>query len=164
MAEVATTQSYVTLINEANKIFQQTTPGAFTYTALGMPASGAAKTEDDLTIWIFKAIYDGGGLEITCKDGVFGKPIQTKPPLGLKFVPLPQGVFDLSQAIQTLNAKGFATFGSVSLGTPVYKDPQPMFWFCVNGQTQGVSACTNAFYPNLFSCAPGKFTLPPEKK
>jgi len=163
MSEVAT-QTYVTLINEANKIFQTKYPGAFTFTALGMPTSGVAKTEDDLNVWIFQAVFDGGGAEITCKNGVFGTPIPRTPPLGLKFVPLPQGVYELSQAIQTLNAHGYDSFGSVSLGSPVYKDPQPMFWFCVNGQTQGVSACTNAFYPNLFSCSPGQLSLPPVKK
>jgi hypothetical protein len=40
------------------------------------------------------------------------------------------------------------------MGTPAELDAQPMFWFCVNGMTQGVSASTGQFFSDLFPCTP----------
>jgi hypothetical protein len=40
------------------------------------------------------------------------------------------------------------------MGTPVVPQAQPMFWFCVDGMTQGVSASTGEFFGDLFQCFP----------
>lgn len=155
-----TTADYPQLVSQANTIFQQSYPGAFTYTAIATPNSGQATTAADLVNWVFRAKTNDGGAELTYSNGSFGKPVPIPLPPGLEFVPLPQGTVTLDGAIQVLNDHGYTSFGSVSMGTPVYLDPQPMFWFCADGQTQGVSARTKEFYPNLFPCAPGELNLP----
>lgn len=156
-----TTQDYLQLISEANAIFQKAFPGAFTFTATGMPASGVAKTEEDLTIWMYLAKSDKGGAALKYANGEFGQPVPADLPLGLEFVPLPQGKIRLREAIVILNKHGYKQgFGSVSLGTPVYYHPQPMFWFCVDRQTQGVSASTGEFFADLFPCNAGELKLP----
>lgn len=152
---------YLQLIQQANSIFQQSYPEAFTFTAAGLPASGVAKTADDLKIWIFRATNKTVTLGLKYANGAFGRPVEIKPEVGLEYIPLPQGTILLPQAISILNQKGYTQgFSSVSLGTPAEFQPQPMFWFCVSGQTQGVSASTGAFFPNLFPCT-GEFSLPP---
>lgn len=163
MAQQAT-QTYVELINQANSIFQHSYPGAFTFTAVGMPRRGTvAKTADDLTTWIFVAQTDEGAAELEYENGAFGQPSAITPPVGVEFKPLPQGTILLPAAIDILNQHGYTHgFWSVSLGTPATFQPQPMFWFCVDRQTQGVSASTGEFFPHLFPCNAGALSVPPQ--
>ena len=54
-----------------------------------------------------------------------------------------------------MNSKGYTNgFVSAGMGTPVVPQAQPMFWFCCDGMTQGVSASTGEFFPDLFQCFP----------
>jgi hypothetical protein len=156
-----TTQDYLQLIAQATTIFQQSYPGAVTFSATGLPDSGVAKTTNDLTTWSFVAKTQDGAAELTYTNGAFGKPVLAEVPIGLKFNQLPQGTIQLPQAIRILNDNGYTNgFSSVSLGTPVYLQPQPMFWFCVGRQTQGVSASTGDFSHDLFLCGGRQFEVP----
>jgi hypothetical protein len=139
---------YLELIEQANAIFQKQFPLMFTYNAIGAPPAGTvAKTADDLVVWIF------WGLNYA--NGSFGEPVTIPHPLGVASIPLPQGTIRLPKAITILNSKGYTNgFVSAGMGTPVVPDAQPMFWFCVNEMTQGVSASTGEFFPDLFPCFP----------
>lgn len=150
-------KDYLELIKEATTILQKAYPGAVLFTAIGKPPSGVAKTADQLTKWSFRAqVGDNKTATLDYADGKFGTPQPSGMWLGLVFVPLPQGTIRLPEAIVILNKQGFTQgFTSVALGTPVVPDPQPMFWFCVDRQTQGVSASTGDFFPYLFPCSSG---------
>ena len=157
-------QNYLQLITEANAVFQKSYPGAFVFTALGMPNSGTlAKTADDLSAWIYLATDGKLFAQLDYANGAFGTPSQSAGRVGLEYVALPQGTIRLPQAIDILNQNGYTEgFSSVSLGTPVYYQAQPMFWFCVDGQTQGVSASTGEVFRNLFPCQAGELSVPPQ--
>lgn len=150
-------KNYIELIKEATEIFQKSYPGAILYTATGRPVAGVAKSEDELTEWSYKALTDKQTAQLEYSDGKFGQPRIIGPWFGLQFVQLPQGTIRLRKAIEILNDNGYTQgFMNVALGTPVVPDPQPMFWFCVDRETQGVSASTGDFFPNLFPCTPGE--------
>jgi hypothetical protein len=153
-AATTATPPYPQIVQQANQIFQQSLPGAFTFTATGMPQSGVATSPSQLVTWVFIATTNSGGFrQLVFENGQFGQPTTIGGWVGVAFTPLPQGTIQLQQAIDILNQKGFTQgFTSVSMGTPVVQNPQPMYWFCVNGQTQGVSASTGEFFPNLFPC------------
>jgi hypothetical protein len=160
MSKVAT-DIYVELVSQANAIFQKKYPAMFTFSATGMPASGVAKTEDDLTVWKFNGTDKNTFAELKYSNGAFGEPFPAKETMGLEYRPLPEGIVTLSQAITILNKNGYTGgFSSVSMGTPVTFEPQPMYWFCVNGHTQGVSARTGDFFPDLFTCSGAEFRFP----
>lgn len=152
-------QGYLKLIKQANDIFQKSYPDSILFTAVGRPISGVAKRADELKNWVFKAQTNKTGNSIAQLDysgGEFGKLTITHNLVGLEYKPLPQGTIRLPAAIKILNSNGYTQgFLNVGLGTPVYKNPQPMFWFCVDEQTQGVSASTGDFFSNLFSCSAG---------
>lgn len=155
MAEQAALD-YLELIKQANAIFERQFPGMFTYNAIGAPRSGTvAKTAGDLILWIFWGTNKRVTAKLTCANGTFGQPVVVEHPLGIASIPLPQGTIRLEKAIAILNSKGYTQgFVTAGMGTPVVPQAQPMFWFCVNGQTQGVSASTGEFFPNLFECFP----------
>jgi len=147
---------YLQLITKANSIFRQQYPGMFTYNAIGAPAPGkVAKTADDLVRWMFWGTNDHATALLKYANGAFGQPTTVQHPVGVASIPLPQGTIPLPQAIAILNQQGYtAGFVSAGMGTPAELEAQPMFWFCVNGQTQGVSASTGQFSPDLFACNP----------
>ncbi len=149
-------QDYLELINQANAIFQKQFPGMGTYNAIGAPRSGTvAKTPNDLVTWIFWGTNKRVTAKLQYANGAFGQPETVTPPLGVAMIPLPQGTIRLPQAISILNGKGYTNgFVSVGMATPVVPQAQPMFWFCVDGNTQGVSASTGEFFPDLFPCYP----------
>ena len=128
----------------------------FTYNAIGAPPSGTvAKTANDLVTWIFWGTNKRVTARLMYTNGSFGEPVTVQHPLGVASIPLPQGTIQLPQAITILNNNGYTNgFVSAGMGTPVVPQAQPMFWFCVNGQTQGVSASTGEFFPDLFECFP----------
>jgi hypothetical protein len=148
---------YLQLIKQANAIFQQQYPGSVLFSAIGSPVSGVAKRADDLTDWTFKAQTRAGKTaQLDYANGQFGTASIIGVWIGLAAIPLPQGTIPLPIAISILNMNGFAQgFGNVGMGTAATEGAQPMFWFCVNQQTQGVSASTGAFFGNLFPCTAG---------
>ncbi len=148
---------YLQLIKEANTIFQKSYPGSILFSAIGSPQAGVAKRADDLTVWIFRSqTQNQGTAEIKYANGTFSTPTLIGFWTGLEFKPLPQGTIRLDAAIVILNNNGFTQgFSNVGLGTAVVPQAQPMFWFCVNQQTQGVSASTGQFFGNLFPCKAG---------
>lgn len=149
-------KDYLELIKEADEIFQKSFPGAVLFTAIGMPDSGVAKTAEELTKWNFRAQTSNKTATLGYANGKFGTPVTNGIWLGLEFLPLPQGTIRLPAAIDILDKHGFSQgFTSVALGTPVVPEPQPMFWFCVDRQTMGVSASTGDFFPYLFPCSSG---------
>ncbi|HEU4389668.1 MAG TPA: hypothetical protein VFV34_17820 [Blastocatellia bacterium] len=147
---------YLQLISQANEIFQQQFPGMFTYNAIGSPRAGAvAKTANDLVSWIFFGTNNRVTAKLKYANGAFGQPVTIEHPLGVASIALPQGTIRLPKAIAILNSKGYTSgFVSAGMGTPVVPQAQPMFWFCVNGMTQGVSASTGEFFSDLFHCYP----------
>lgn len=147
---------YLQLIKQANAIFERQFPLMFTYNAIGAPADGTvAKTAADLVTWIFWGTNKRVTAKLMYTNGSFGQPVTVQHPLGVASIPLPQGTIQLPQAITILNGKGYTNgFISAGMGTPVVPQAQPMFWFCVNGMTQGVSASTGEFFPDLFECFP----------
>ena len=147
---------YLQLIKQANAIFQQRFPLMVTYNAIGGPPAGTvAKTADDLVVWIFWGTNKRVTARLTYENGSFGEPVPITPPVGIDFIPLPQGTIQLPQAITILNKNGYTSgFVSAGMGTPAELHAQPMFWFCVNGMTQGVSASTGQFFSDLFTCGP----------
>ncbi|MDJ0800671.1 MAG: hypothetical protein QNJ51_28340 [Calothrix sp. MO_167.B12] len=148
-------QGYLELIKKANAIFEKSYPGSILFGATGRPNSGVAMKEEDLKNWTFRALteIEGKTAQLTYSDGQFGKPELIGHWVGSSYVPLPQGKIRLPEAIEILNKNGYTQgFSSVSLGTPVVPNPQPMFWFCVNQETQGVSASTGEFFQNLGPC------------
>ena len=147
---------YLELIKQANAIFQKQYPGMATYNAIGAPQSGGvAKTVNDLVYWIFWGTDKTVTAKLIYSNGSFGQPVRVQHPLGIASIPLPQGTIRLEKAITILNSKGYTNgFISAGMGTPVVPQAQPMFWFCVNGSTQGVSASTGDFFPDLFPCYP----------
>lgn len=147
---------YLQLIAQANVIFQKSFPTMFTYNAVGYPAGGGvAKTESDLTGWLFWGTNKRVTATLKYANGVFGEPVTVEHPIGVESIPLPQGTIRLPQAITILNQHGYRNgFTSAGMGTPAELQAQPMFWFCVNGMTQGVSASTGEFSPDLFTCSP----------
>jgi hypothetical protein len=149
-------EDYLQLINQANAIFQKQFPTMFTYNAIGLPRSGTvAKTANDLVSWIFFGTTKRVTAKLLYSNGSFGQPETITHPLGVASIPLPQGTIRLEKAIAILNSKGYTSgFVSAGMGTPVVPQAQPMFWFCVNNMTQGVSASTGEFFPNLFECFP----------
>jgi len=155
MAEQAPVD-YLELIKQANAIFQRQFPLMFTYNAIGAPPAGAvAKTANDLVVWIFWGTNKRVTAKLTYANGSFGQPVTVEHPLGIASIPLPQGTIVLPKAITILNSKGYTSgFVTAGMGTPVVPQAQPMFWFCVNGMTQGVSASTGEFFPDLFECFP----------
>jgi hypothetical protein len=155
MAE-ETAVDYLELIKQANAIFQRQFPLMFTYNAIGAPAAGTvAKTATDLVTWIFWGTNKRVTARLIYTNGSFGQPVTVEHPLGIASIPLPQGTILLPKAITILNSKGYTSgFVTAGMGTPVVPEAQPMFWFCVNGMTQGVSASTGEFFPDLFECFP----------
>jgi len=151
----ATQTSYLELIKQANAIFQQNYPGSILFSLIGRPTSGVAKKADDLTNWTFKTQTTAGKTaQMEYANGAFGRPSIIGSWIGLAILPLPQGTLQLPAAIAILNKNGFVQgFGNVGMGTPAAEGAQPMFWFCVDQQTQGVSASTGTFFGNLFPCA-----------
>lgn len=149
--------NYLELIAEATKLVQKSYPGAILFTATGSPASGVARKAEDLTNWNYKAQPPGTAptVQVTYANGKFGPITKVGRWVGVEYKPLPQGKLQLPATINVLNKNGIQEFSSVSFGTPVVPDAQPMNWFCVNHQTQGVSADTGQFYPNLFPCSAG---------
>ena len=149
-------EDYLQLINQANGVFQQRFPLMLTYNAIGAPRAGTvAKSANDLVTWLFWGTNKRVTAILRYENGTFGEPQTITPPLGIANIPLPQGTILLPQAISILNSKGFTNgFVSVGLGTPVVPNAQPMFWFCVNNMTQGVSASTGEFFSDLFPCHP----------
>jgi len=149
-------EDYLQLIQQANDIFQRQFPLMVTYNAIGAPPAGkVAKTANDLAVWIFWGTNKRVTAKLTYANGTFGQPQVIQHPVGVASIPLPQGTIRHPQAISILNGKGYTQgFVSVGMGTPVVENAQPMFWFCVNEQTQGVSASTGQFFPNLFPCFP----------
>ena len=147
---------YLELIKQANAIFQKQYPGMATYNAIGAPKSGGvAKTVNDLVYWIFWGTDKTVTAKLIYSNGSFGQPVRVQHPLGIASIPLPQGTIRLEKAILILNSKGYTNgFISAGMGTPVVPQAQPMFWFCVDGNTQGVSASTGDFFPDLFPCYP----------
>jgi hypothetical protein len=147
---------YLELIKQANAIFQRQFPLMFTYNALGAPPAGSvAKTANDLVRWIFWGTNKRVTARLTYANGSFGQPVTIQHPLGVASIPLPQGTILLPKAITILNSKGYTDgFVSAGMGTPVVPQAQPMFWFCVNDMTQGVSASTGEFFPDLYECFP----------
>lgn len=155
MAEQAP-EDYLQLIEQANAVFQKQFPLMVTYNAIGAPKAGTvAKTANDLVVWIFIGTNKRVTARLTYANGSFGDPVTITPPLGSASIPLPQGTIRLPQAITILNSKGYTSgFMSAGMGTPVVPQAQPMFWFCVNEVTQGVSASTGEFFPDLSPCGP----------
>lgn len=147
---------YLQLIKQANAIFEKQFPLMFTYNAIGGAPSGkVAKTADDLVVWIFWGTNKRVTAKLTYANGAFGQPVVVEHPLGIASIPLPQGTIVLPKAIAILNSHGYTSgFVTAGMGTPAELQAQPMFWFCVNGQTQGVSASTGEFFPDLFQCYP----------
>jgi|GEM_PF-5433017 len=145
---------YLQLIKQANAIFQQQYPGSILFSAIGSAASGVAKRADELTNWTYKSqIRSGKTAQLDYANGKFGTPSVIGTWIGLEAAPLPQGTIPLPIAISILNMNGFTQgFGNVGMGTAATEGAQPMYWFCVNQQTQGVSASTGAFFGNLFPC------------
>jgi hypothetical protein len=147
---------YLELIKQANAVFEKVFPGMFTYNAIGAPLPGlVAKTVNDLVTWV----YWGTNKRVTAKliytNGAFGQPVTVEHPLGIASIPLPQGTIRLEKGIAILNANGYTNgFVTAGMGTPVVPNAQPMFWFCVDNQTQGVSASTGEFFSNLSPCFP----------
>lgn len=145
---------YLTLLAQADKLFKSTWPEAVTFTALGSAAAGLATKANDLTNWSFIAQTNKGAAELIYANGSFGSPVIKGTWIGLMFDPLPQGKLSLEEAIEAINSQGFTQgFSDVSMGTPVYKDPEPMYWFCIDRMIQGISASTGDYYPNLFPCS-----------
>jgi hypothetical protein len=152
---------YPQIVEQANQVFQQSLPEGFTFVATGMPQSGVATNASQLVTWMFAATNKNAFAQLEYANGQFGQPTTIRGWIGLEFVPLPQGTIQLQQAIDILNQEGFTKgFTSVSMGTPEVEDAQPMYWFCVDGQTQGVSASTGEYFPNLFRCHQGQIELP----
>lgn len=151
-----TPDDYLQLIQQANAIFQRQFPGMFTYNAIGAPKSGTvAKSASDLVLWLFWGTTKRVTAKLWYTRGQFTQPEVVEHPLGVDSIPLPQGTIRLPQAITILNSKGYTDgFISAGMGTPAELQAQPMFWFCVNGMTQGVSASTGEFFPDLFECFP----------
>ncbi len=147
---------YLQLIKQANAVFQQQFPLMVTYNAIGAPRAGSvAKTANDLVLWIFWGTNKRVTAKLKYANGSFGEPVTITPPLGIDAIALPQGTILLPQAITILNNNGYTSgFVSAGMGTPAELDAQPMFWFCVNEMTQGVSASTGQFFSDLFPCAP----------
>jgi hypothetical protein len=147
---------YLELIKQANAIFERQFPLMFTYNAIGAPPAGSvAKTANDLVTWIFWGTNKRVTGKLIYANGSFGQPVTVEHPLGIASIPLPQGTIRLEKAITILNSKGYTSgFVTAGMGTPVVPQAQPMFWFCVNGMTQGVSASTGEFFPDLFECFP----------
>ncbi len=146
---------YLELIKQANAIFQKPFPGMAAYNAIGAPQSGVAKTVNDLVYWIFWGTNKRVTAKLIYANGSFGQPEVVEHPLGVASIPLPQGTIRLEKGIAILNTKGYTNgFVSAGMGTPVVPQAQPMFWFCVDGMTQGVSASTGEFFPDLFQCFP----------
>lgn len=147
---------YLQLIQQANAIFERQFPGMFTYNAIGGPPSGTvAKTADDLVVWIFWGTNKRVTARLKYANGSFGQPVTVEHPIGIASTPLPQGTIQLPQAITILNNNGYTNgFVSAGMGTPAAFQAQPMFWFCVNQMTQGVSASTGEFFADLFECFP----------
>jgi hypothetical protein len=147
-------QDYIDLINQANTVFQKQFPLMVTYNAIGAPLPGlVAKTASDLLVWIFWGTNKRVTARLTYSNGSFGEPVVVEHPLGVASIPLPQGTIRLPQAITILNNNGYTNFVSAGMGTPAELNAQPMFWFCVNEMTQGVSASTGQFFPDLFTCS-----------
>ncbi len=151
------TKDYLELIKEANAIFQKAYPDSILFTAVGRPNSGVAKTAGDLKKWIFNSetkLKGESTAQLIYSADEFGKPTIIGNWIGLEFEPLPQGTIRLPRAIEILNDRGYNQgFSSVALGIPVVERPQPMFWFCVDGETQGVSASTGEFFPDIMPCS-----------
>jgi hypothetical protein len=146
---------YLSLIAKATQIFQASFPDAVLFAATGYPESGVAVRPEDLSKWSFLGTTSGPNVaEIKYSNGTFSDPVIIGIWVGLvQSDQLPQGTIKLGQAIEILNKNGHPQgFTSIGMGTPVVQDPQPMFWFCVNGQTQGVSAATGEFFEDLFPC------------
>lgn len=149
---------YLALIAEATAIIQKSYPGAVVFMAAGTPTSGLAKQASDLTHWTFlgKPADSQNSVQLTYANGSFGTPSVKGLWLGLQYKQLPQGTIDLATAIGIYTKHGFTEgFSSASMGTPSARAPQPMFWFCDGSQTQGVSALTGQFFPDLFPCVAG---------
>jgi len=150
------TPDYLTLLAEADKIFKTKWPEAITFSAQGQPETGVAKTSSDLTNWSFLAQTDEATAELLFENGAWGSPSIVGHWLGLQFLPLPQGTLSLDEGIAALNNAGFTDgFSDVSMGTPVYYEADPMYWFCIERMTQGISAETGKYYPNLMPCNSG---------
>jgi hypothetical protein len=149
-------EGYLDLIKQANAVFQKQFPLMFTYNAIGAPLPGlVAKTANDLVTWIFWGTTKRVTAKLLYTNGSFGQPETVEHPLGVASIPLPQGTILLPQAITILNKNGYTNgFISAGMGTPAELQAQPMFWFCVNEMTQGVSASTGQFFPDLFQCFP----------
>jgi hypothetical protein len=145
---------YLQLIKQADNIFQQQFPLMFTYNAIGAPRTGTvAKTANDLVQWIFWGTNKRVTAKLSYANGTFGQPVTVQPPLGIAPLPLPQGTILLPKGITILNSHGYTSgFVSVGMATPVVPNAQPMFWFCVHNMTQGVSASTGEFFPDLIAC------------
>lgn len=146
---------YLTLINEATEIFNKDFGSAVLFAAEGAPENGVAKISSDLTKWLFLAKPEGSNdvMQLNYHDGNFTAPFNIGPWYGLLTNQLPQGTIKLDQAIELLDKYGYTTgFSNVSMGTPVVEKPEPMFWFCVNSQIQGISAKTGQLHRNLFPC------------
>lgn len=146
------------LIQQASSLLQARFPGVIVFTAVGRPASGVATQSDQLVLWQFRGNAPGRldtvTIEYDAKTG-FGPPQQSTPWEGADLVDLIRQVKKLSldAAIGILNEAGFTQgFSSVSMGTPAAKDPQPMYWFCIDGQTQGVGVNTRQVFRDLFAC------------
>ena len=159
MTKQATEQAvedYLQLITQANDVFQKQFPLMVTYNAIGAPLAGTvAKSANDLVTWLFWGTNQRVTALLRYENGSFGQPETIQHPVGIASIPLPQGTIRLPKAISILNSKGFTNgFVSVGMGTPVVPQAQPMFWFCVNDMTQGVSASTGEFFPDLFPCKP----------
>ena len=153
---MVSTPDYLSLLAEADKIFKAKWPEAVTFTALGQPVSGVAKSSKDLTEWSFIAETNSGAAELVYSGGSWGTPSIKGTWIGLQFLPLPQGKLSLDQAIAAISAQGFTEgFSDVSMGTAVYYQAEPMYWFCIDKMTQGISAETGKYYPNLMPCSAG---------
>jgi hypothetical protein len=146
---------YITLIKEATEIFNKDFGSAVLFAAEGAPKDGVAKKSSDLQKWLFLAKPNGSNdvMQLNWEDGNFTAPFNIGPWYGLITEQLPQGTVTLDQAIDILNKQGYTSgFLNCSMGTPVVENPEPMFWFCINAQIQGVSARTGKIYRNLFPC------------
>jgi hypothetical protein len=163
MAEEKVVDDYLDLIRQANTIFRRSFPAAFTYGCVGLPVPGKrAKSESDLKTWIFLASDKRSFLQLRYENGQFGQPEHRELTVGLEYVTLPQGTIRLTEAIRILNNNGFVDgFSGLSMGTPAEFQPQPMFWFCIDGFNRGVSASTGEFFRKLYACPPGELNLPP---